>query len=272
MIREKARNHRQQQHKENINASSRGHPEPKRPWGLGTEDVKTIDSLTDPNTVLQGRRRESLVVSTPAHVDQSEREEGVQDSRRLTHVNSSGEARMVDVGAKFATRRVAIATNYVTFSNEQPFRLISDNSNKKGDVLGVARVAGIMAAKRTSDLIPLCHPVAISKVEVDLKLGSPRGGDKSHGVVLVTALVECTGPTGVEMEALTAATGAALTVYDMCKAVDRGISINFSRVVYKSGGKSGLHHSDMWVSKMGQEYFLERNLEVRALLREKKSE
>ena len=123
---------------------------------------------------------------------------------------------MVDVGAKPNSARVAIAYAVVSFSNPEPFRLIFENNNKKGDVLGVARIAGIMAAKRTSDLIPLCHPISISKVEVDVKLVAPHaldrtGASNKHGNVTIESRVETTGPTGVEMEALTAATAASLS-------------------------------------------------------------
>ena len=177
---------------------------------------------------------------------------------------------MVDVGAKPATKRTAIACACVAFSNAEPFRLIIENSNKKGDVLGVARIAGIMGAKRTSDLIPLCHPINISKINVDLKLIPPggRAGFSSKkevsrfGAVEVEALVECVGSTGVEMEALTAVSASAMTVFDMCKAVDRGISIRTARVVYKIGGKSGMHAKKSWADLRGREYFIERALEA----------
>lgn len=175
---------------------------------------------------------------------------------------------MVDVGAKAATRRIAIAGAVVRFSNPEPFRLIFENANKKGDVLGVARVAGIMAAKRTSDLIPLCHPLAISKVEVDVKLEAPGAtselwSNNKHGLVNVEALVECVGPTGVEMEALTAATGAALTVYDMCKAVDRSVDINNVSLRYKSGGNSGTFINHRWLGSPGRrEWVDQKGLEM----------
>jgi cyclic pyranopterin phosphate synthase len=175
---------------------------------------------------------------------------------------------MVDVGAKPATKRTAIAISYVSFSNPEPFRLIFENANKKGDVLGLARVAGIMGAKRTSDLIPLCHPIPISKVELDVKLlppGKPHNRlftGTGNGLVSVEALVECTGPTGVEMEALTAVTTSTLTVYDMCKAADRGMHIRNSVVVYKSGGNSGLYVYPPYAHERGKEYFVERGLEV----------
>ncbi|MBN9509817.1 MAG: cyclic pyranopterin monophosphate synthase MoaC [Alphaproteobacteria bacterium] len=149
----------------------------------------------------------------------------------LTHLDAKGHARMVDVGAKAETDRAATARARVVM---QPatLRLIREGGAAKGDVLGVARVAGIMAAKRTADLIPLCHPLPISAITVDLE---PEGED----AIGITATVRTTSRTGVEMEALTAAAVTALTVYDMCKAVDRGMRVEGLRVVAKSGGKSG---------------------------------
>lgn len=163
---------------------------------------------------------------------------------------------MVDVTEKSATSRVAVACGYVQFSNSHPYRLISENTNKKGDVLGVSRIAGIMAAKRCSDIIPLCHPIAISKVTVDIELCAPGKRmplwghlANEHGAVLVEAQVHCRGPTGVEMEALTAVSGATLTVYDMCKAVDKGMVVGGIHVVLKEGGKSGDWSSSEWQSR-----------------------
>jgi cyclic pyranopterin phosphate synthase len=149
----------------------------------------------------------------------------------LTHFDAAGAAAMVDVGAKAETARSATARARVVM---QPatLELIRQGSAAKGDVLGVARLAGIMAAKRTADLIPLCHPLPLTAVTVDLR---PEGTD----TVEIEATVRTTGRTGVEMEALTAASVAALTVYDMVKAVDRGMRIEALRVVAKSGGKSG---------------------------------
>ncbi len=149
----------------------------------------------------------------------------------FTHFDAAGNAAMVDVGAKPETARAATARARVVM---QPatLQMILQGHAKKGDVLGVARLAGIMGAKRTADLVPLCHPLPISAVTVDL---TPQGED----AVEITATVRTTGRTGVEMEALTAASIAALTVYDMCKAVDRGMRIEALRVVAKSGGKSG---------------------------------
>ncbi|KAH8783335.1 Molybdopterin cofactor biosynthesis C domain-containing protein, partial [Diaporthe sp. PMI_573] len=151
---------------------------------------------------------------------------------------------MVSIAHKQPTTRTARAVCAVRFSAPLALQLIRENGHKKGDVLGVARVAGIMAAKRTPDLIPLCHPIMLSHVSVELE---PRpGGGEGHDVLLdVSATVTCDGKTGVEMEALTAASAAALTVYDMCKAVDKGMCIEGLRVVLKEGGKSG-----RWVEGM----------------------
>jgi cyclic pyranopterin phosphate synthase len=148
----------------------------------------------------------------------------------LTHLNAAGEAHMVDVGAKAVTQRVAVAGGRIGMG-PQALAAIRDGTAKKGDVLATARIAGIMAAKKTSELIPLCHPIAISKVAVELAL-------EADGVA-VTATVACGGQTGVEMEALTAASVALLTVYDMAKALDRGMVIEGVRLLEKRGGKSG---------------------------------
>ena len=143
---------------------------------------------------------------------------------------------MVDVGAKPATRRVAIASGRIEML-PATLALIESGTAKKGDVLGIARVAGIMAAKRTSELIPLCHPLALSRIAIELE--AARADGESAAAVLCTATVETTGPTGVEMEALTAVQVALLTIYDMCKAVDRGMVMTGVRLLQKHGGKSG---------------------------------
>ena len=246
----------------------------KQPWGLSPESQAHDDMAANGEAVLPSHdRQQPTVQDMPAaevaiqSASQQTPESTPQATHGLTHVNSSGEARMVDVGAKAATKRTAIATTYVSFSNPEPFRLIFENANKKGDVLGVARVAGIMGAKRTSELIPLCHPIPISKVEVEVKLVPPSGRSNmfrksGNGLVYIEALVECTGPTGVEMEALTAATTAALTVYDMCKAVDRLMHIEKCAVAYKSGGNSGLSAHRGFAIERGEQYFVERGLEV----------
>jgi cyclic pyranopterin monophosphate synthase len=150
----------------------------------------------------------------------------------LTHIDSRGEARMVDVSEKSATERTAVAEGRVVMSPATLELIVSGNA-KKGDVLGTARIAGIMAAKRTSDLIPLCHPLALAKVTVDITPDAAVPG------CIVRASVKVTGPTGVEMEALTAVSVACLTIYDMIKAAERGVRIEGIHLVEKVGGKSG---------------------------------
>lgn len=148
----------------------------------------------------------------------------------LTHFDAAGQVHMVDVSAKNATHRVARAAGVITMQ-AATLALIAAGTAKKGDVLGVAKIAAIMAAKRTSDLIPLCHPLAITRVKVDFELGD--------NCVQCIVQVETVGPTGVEMEALTAVQIGLLTIYDMCKAVDRGMVMSQIRVLEKHGGKSG---------------------------------
>ncbi|MCB1885469.1 MAG: cyclic pyranopterin monophosphate synthase MoaC [Geminicoccaceae bacterium] len=150
----------------------------------------------------------------------------------LTHIDARGDAVMVDVTDKGATARAATARGRVSMAAET-LRLVGARGFKKGDVLGIAQLAGIMGAKRTPDLIPLCHPLALRSVKVTLE------ADAEAGAILIEATCKVTGPTGVEMEALTAVAVAALTVYDMCKAVDRGMTIEDVRLVRKSGGRSG---------------------------------
>jgi len=158
---------------------------------------------------------------------------------KLTHVSDAGAAHMVSIGAKIPTQRTATAKCAVRFSNPIVLTLVRENQIKKGDVLGVARIAGIMAAKRAADIIPLCHPIAITYVGVEFGVEDGSEGGQGGGRIDVTATVSCDGKTGVEMEALTAAGAAALTVYDMCKSVDKGMVIEGLRVVLKEGGKSG---------------------------------
>lgn len=155
---------------------------------------------------------------------------------KLTHFDVKGDAHMVDVGDKQVTDRIAVAGCNIRMLPET-YDIITEGRAKKGDVLGVARLAGIMAAKRTADLIPLCHPLPITKVAVEL---TP---DASLPGIRIEATVKTTGQTGVEMEALTAAGTAALTVYDMCKAVDKGMEIGGLRVLLKDGGKSGRYEA-----------------------------
>ena len=150
----------------------------------------------------------------------------------LTHLDSQGRAQMVDVGGKAISQRVATAEAVVTMLPET-LAMITEGKHKKGDVLAVARIAGIQAAKKCPDLIPLCHPLMLSSVNVDLE------ADEANSQVLIKATCKLAGQTGVEMEALTAASVAALTIYDMCKAVDKGMTISQVRLLEKSGGKSG---------------------------------
>ncbi len=167
---------------------------------------------------------------------------------RLTHLDERGEARMVDVGAKPDTRRRAIAGALVTMRSET-LAMIVEGRAPKGDVFATARIAGIMAAKRTADLVPMCHPIALTHASVELEpleagVGGPALADATDAVhpaatVRITAVCETTGPTGVEMEALTAAAVAGLTLYDMCKAIDRGMVVGEVKLHEKTGGASG---------------------------------
>lgn len=150
----------------------------------------------------------------------------------LSHFNAAGEAHMVDVGDKPVSRRIAVAEGRIRMQPETLRRIIT-GGHKKGDVLGIARIAGIMGAKKTADLIPLCHPLALTRVELELEALTEENS------VHCRARVETHAQTGVEMEALTAVQVALLTIYDMCKAVDRGMSIDTVRLLEKSGGKSG---------------------------------
>ncbi len=154
----------------------------------------------------------------------------------LTHFDASGQAHMVDVGAKPASHRIAVACGRIAMQ-AQTLALIESGSSKKGDVLGIARIAGIMAAKKTSDLIPLCHPLALTRVAIDFE--ARHADTASSASVLCTATVETVGATGVEMEALTAVQVALLTIYDMCKAADRAMIMTDVRLLQKHGGKSG---------------------------------
>ena len=155
-------------------------------------------------------------------------------TNKLTHFDRKGSAHMVDVGAKDSTHRVALASGRIRM---QPatFRLVAAGKAKKGDVLGIARIAAIQAAKRAPELIPLAHPIALTRVAVEFELAR-----KSSSIV-IRASVECRGPTGVEMEALTAAAVGLLTIYDMVKAVDRGMTLTDVRLEHKAGGKSGVY-------------------------------
>ena len=152
----------------------------------------------------------------------------------LTHVDESGRAQMVDVGGKSDTHRIAVARGQVRMKRET-LALIRQNALSKGDALATARIAGILAAKKTADLIPLCHPLMLTHISVEFELSETE----ADGVVEITATVETTGKTGVEMEALTAVSVAALTIYDMGKAVDRAMRLTDIRLIEKHGGKSG---------------------------------
>ena len=156
-------------------------------------------------------------------------------SDHLTHFDASGQAHMVDVGAKQETHRIAVASGTIRMKPET-MAIITGGTAKKGDVLGIARIAAIMASKRTSDLIPLCHPLALTRVTVDFET------DVANSSVHCKAQVETFGKTGVEMEALTAVQVGLLTVYDMCKALNKGIVIRETRLLSKTGGKSGDYH------------------------------
>jgi cyclic pyranopterin phosphate synthase len=159
----------------------------------------------------------------------------------FSHFNGEGRARMVDVGGKAVTRRVAVAAGRVLVSRET-FDLIRSGGMKKGDVLGTAQIGGIMGAKRTPDIIPMCHPIMINGVDIDFEM------NEKDLAVEITASVKCSGVTGVEMEALTAVSVAALTVYDMCKAVQKDMVIDNIHLLSKSGGKSGDYR---WEDKHG---------------------
>ena len=156
----------------------------------------------------------------------------LQMKKKLSHFDAKGAAHMVDVGAKDITARVAVASGRIRMQ-PSTFRLIAAGKAKKGDVLGIARIAAIQAAKRTPELIPLAHPIALTRVAVEFEL------DKKNSTVSIRARVECHGQTGVEMEALTAAAVGLLTIYDMVKAVDRGMTLTEIRLEEKVGGKSG---------------------------------
>ena len=155
-----------------------------------------------------------------------------QPASPLTHFDAQGQAHMVDVSAKASTHRVAVAEGRITMEPATLAQIQSGNA-KKGDVLGIARIAGIQGAKKTSDLIPLCHPIALTRVAVEFEV------ETAANSVLCRTTAECTGQTGVEMEALTACSVALLTIYDMCKAIDRGMRIEHVQLEEKRGGKSG---------------------------------
>jgi molybdenum cofactor biosynthesis enzyme len=231
-------------------------------WGLSQEDQDTLNSMADPSGLPTTRQPRNN--SEPAKAVESV--PVMASGPTLTHVKSSGEAHMVDVGGKPSTKRTAIAVAHIGLGTEV-YNQIVENNNKKGDVLGIARIAGIMAAKRTSEIIPLCHPLAISKAEVDVYLVPAFKATSKHKahywshtypngiLVAIQARVECVGPTGVEMEALMAVQGAALTIIDMCKAVSKRLTINGAKVIYKAGGRSGVYSDERWRKNIGEDKF-----------------
>lgn len=156
----------------------------------------------------------------------------MKSEKKLSHLNAQGEARMVDIGDKKVSARKAVAEGWIRM-NEATLTMICDGAHKKGDVFAIARVAGIMAAKRTAEIVPLCHSIMLSRIEIELN------PDNENNAVHCVATAETLERTGVEMEALTAAQTALLTIYDMCKAVDRAMVIDNVRLLHKSGGKSG---------------------------------
>ncbi|MGK0500676.1 MAG: cyclic pyranopterin phosphate synthase [Oceanicoccus sp.] len=162
---------------------------------------------------------------------------------QLTHINDAGQAQMVDVTDKQTTHREAVAEATVTML-PATLQLIVDGGHKKGDVFAVARIAGVQAAKKCSDLIPLCHPLMLTSINVDLQ------ADQANNRVIIRSTCKLAGQTGVEMEALTAVSVAALTIYDMCKAVDKGMTIGDIRLLEKSGGKSGVWQADSVVESI----------------------
>ncbi|KAH0278824.1 molybdenum cofactor biosynthesis prote, partial [Aureobasidium melanogenum] len=225
----------------------RREPSPAR---LGGSETDLLDSIESPLTSSKLRKAESSDSAA---------------ATTLTHLTSTGAAHMVDVGGKDSTERVAVAVGFVHFSKERTCKAITENLNKKGDVLGVARIAGIMAAKRCSDIIPLCHPIPITKITLNVGTMSPQNAmpirnilgsyTVKHGIAAVEARVHTRGQTGVEMEALTAVSGACLTIYDMCKAVDKDMVISGARVLYKEGGRSGTYvHKDFAKQPAGNRF------------------
>ncbi len=160
-----------------------------------------------------------------------------KENDTLTHFDASGQAHMVDVGDKAVTHRIAVAEGYISM-HPKTLSTIEQGDAKKGDVLGIARIAAIQASKKTSDIIPLCHPIALTKVSVTFKV------DAELNRVYCTATTKCNGKTGVEMEALTSVSAGLLTIYDMCKAIDRGMIMSDIKLLEKRGGKSGSWSAD----------------------------
>jgi molybdenum cofactor biosynthesis protein MoaC len=207
-------------------------------------ELSSLEPFSAPNSDKTGAEYISSMIDKEETAPQAQ----VKTGTRLTHLNDASEAHMVNVGGKPPTHRSAVATGMVSFDDPSTYQLIKSAQIVKGDVLSVARIAGIMAAKNCPSLIPLCHPIALTSVEVDVLLLPPSNfsSRKQCGSIEIEARVECVGPTGVEMEALTAVAGASLTVIDMIKAVDRRASIGPSRVVLKKGGRSGDWEDEEW--------------------------
>lgn len=201
------------------------------PSFLQTRAYSTHKSVPFPSSLTQTKPPSTLPLPRPEPAA-SEESEPV----KLTHLTSTGEVHMVNITAKSITSRSATAVGRVYFSNSTPLQLIRSNALKKGDVLGVARIAGIMAVKKCPEIVPLCHPILITGVSVSVETHDTTEG---HGYVQIEATVECAGQTGVEMEALTAVMGAGLTVVDMCKVVDKRMVVSECRVTRKVGGRSG---------------------------------
>ncbi|KAK3949036.1 hypothetical protein QBC32DRAFT_267610 [Pseudoneurospora amorphoporcata] len=225
------------------NTTSRGSFAPRKLQGTS----KFIPPAT---SVLSQGRQLRLLFTTRSFLSDKNSSSNAKEQPKLAHLTPTGEAHMVSITTKTPSSRTAVARCAVHFSTPTAYPLVITNSLKKGDVLGVARIAGIMAAKRTPDIIPLCHPIQLTHAEVELTPvqacsesgeGAPSDGGQGYvyGYIDIKATVSCYGKTGVEMEAMTAASAAALTVYDMCKAVDKGMRVEGLRVVMKEGGKSG---------------------------------
>jgi molybdenum cofactor biosynthesis protein MoaC len=218
----------------------------KRLHTLAPTSRRYYSTSTQPSIDLD----QEFVAKDTATRSSNELKAATPEAPSLPHLTSSGTAHMVSVGSKPHTLRTAIAVGTVYFSNPTPLSLIRSNSLKKGDVLSVSRIAGIMAAKKCPDLVPLCHPIMLTHVGVELSVFGSEEGES--GGVTVEAKVQCEGQTGVEMEALTAVMGATLSVVDMCKAVDKGMRVDGVRVVLKEGGRSGVWREEGWRSGNGK--------------------
>lgn len=229
-------------------------PDPAWDWNRNTFTTANPERSQNDNTEpppLRGRRRNgNLRLHWVGSRTRNSLEPEEPKEPSLPHLTSTGSAHMVSVSEKRHTTRTAIAVGTVFFSTDLPLRLITNWALKKGDVLSVSRIAGIMAVKKCSDIIPLCHPIPITHVSVELKTFPPDTSNEimRYGGVMIESKVECTGPTGVEMEALTGVMAAALSVVDMCKAADKAQRIGEVRVVKKVGGRSGVFVEKGWES------------------------